>query len=242
MRMQTGPDVRRALAKAPRFPVWVRNCCAVLAVSLSLACAIWSADNPKPTAENTIHVTLPMPVAAQKFPQKVKFFIADVVDRSGNPQPLLLFAGRGGIFMDRLPDATVREALERSLRSSDLLATDNESAGLLLSVYLFHFGLGQGSADFYGKVEFAVTVKDPKTGKSQQVSASGTSISGFAVRKRSIQTNVEESVENALSDAVRNFLRGQALRDAVTSMSAPPSDAPSDSAPSAAQNNSAQQP
>jgi hypothetical protein len=183
-----------------------------------------------------------MPVVPQKFPTPVKFFIADVVDRSGNPQPLLLFGGRGGIFMDRLPDQTIREALERSLRSSDLIAADAQSADLVLSIYLFHFGLAQSSGDFYGKVEFAVMLKDPKTGKSQQVSASGTSIAGFAVRKKSIQANVQESVENALSDAVRNLLRGRALRDAVVGMTTAPPGASSDSSPSAVENNAATRP
>jgi hypothetical protein len=242
MRMRPSRDVHHASARASRYSACLRRSGAALAISLWFACTILSADGQKSTSENTIHVTLPMPVAAQKFPTPVKLFVADVVDRSGNPQPLLLFGGRGGIFMDRLPDATIREALERSLRSSDLLAADNQSADLVLSVYLFHFGLGQSSGDFYGKVEFAVTVKDPKTGKSQQVSASGTSISGFAVRKKNIQANIEESVENALSDAVRNLLRGQALRDAILAMTAAPSGASSDSAPPASENNAATQP
>ena len=163
------------------------------------------------------------------------------VDRSGNPQPLLLFGGRGGIFMDRLPEQILREALERSLRSSDLLAADAQSADLLLSVYVFHFGLAQSLGDFYGKVEFAVMLKDPKTGKSQQVSASGTSIAGAAVRKKNIQANVEESVETALSDGVRNLLRGQGLRDAVAAMTTA-APASSDRAPSATRNSPVTQP
>jgi hypothetical protein len=239
--MRSGRHTDHRSSSALR-PPWLGSAGAVLALSLVFSGAIVAADGQKPTAENTVHVTLPMPVAAQKFPVPLKFFIAEVTDRSGNPQPLLLFGGRGGIFMDRLPDATIREALERSLRSSDLLAANAESADLLLSVYLFHFGLAQSLGDFYGKVEFAVMVKDPKTGKSQQVSASGTSIAGSAVRKKSIQANVEESVENALNDAVRNLLRGQALRDAVAAMATAVPAASSASSPSPAENGPAGKP
>lgn len=240
--MHPSRNIHHDSAKLFEASLWLCRSSAALALSLVLTCALFAADGQKSTSENTVHVTLPMPVAPQKFPVPLKFFIADVTDRSGNPQPLLLFGGRGGIFMDRLPDATIREALERSLRSSDLLATDAESADLVLSVYLFHFGLAQSFGDFYGKVEFAVMLKDPKTGKSQQVSASGTSIAGSAIRKKSIQANVEETVENALSDAVRNLLRGQALHDAIAAMTSAAPAASSASSPSAAENDSAAKP
>src|SRR2546429_8933676 len=76
--------------------------------------------------------------------------------------------------------------------------------------------------DFFGKVELAVVVKNPKTGKSQQVSAAGTSISGVALRKKNIQKHVLEDINNAFGDALRNFLRGQNLRGAITALDVPP--------------------
>jgi hypothetical protein len=147
----------------------------------------------------------------------VKFNVVDVVDRAGNPQPMLVTSGHGTIFVDRLPAEIVRDAIESSLKSADLLATDASSADVTLGVYLFHFGLAAGSGgDYFGKVELAVTVKNPKTGKSQQVSASGTSITRIAMLKKNAMKNLEENLTVALGDAVRNLLRGQALRDAVT--------------------------
>jgi hypothetical protein len=92
--------------------------------------------------------------------------------------------------------------------------------------YLFNFGLSDSSGlDFFGKVEFAVTLKNPKTAKSQQITASGTSIAGGAVRKKNIQKNVQEDIERAFADALRNLLRGVKLRDAVAALDAP-GDAP----------------
>ena len=174
------------------------------------------ANDPKPTPANTIHVVLSEPVPPQKFKPSLKLTIVDVVDRAGNPQPMLVTSGHGDIFVDRLPAEIVRDAIESSLKSADLLATDASSADLTLGVYLFHFGLAASSGgDYFGKVELAVTVKNPKTGKSQQVSASGTSITRIAVLKKNAMKNLEENLTGALGDAVRNLLRGQALRDAV---------------------------
>lgn len=191
--------------------------CGLLAVSFGSDVLTSRADEPKPTADNTIHVALATPVAPQRFPQSLKFIIGEVVDRAGNPQPMLVTSGHGAIFVDRLPADIVRDALETSLKSADLLAADAASAEVVLSVYLFHFGLAPSSGgDYFGKVELAVTVKNPKTGKSQQVSASGTSISRIAVLKKNAMKNLEENLTTALGDAVRNLLRGQALRDAVT--------------------------
>src|SRR5258706_105999 len=72
-----------------------------------LACALTTfsvrADEPKPTPENTIHVQLAAPVPPQKFAKPPKFFISEVIDRSGNPQPMLVLKDRGGMFLDRLP-------------------------------------------------------------------------------------------------------------------------------------------
>jgi len=142
------------------------------------------------------------------------------VDRAGNAQPMLVTSARGGIFVDRLPVDIVREALESSLKTGDVLSPDAASADLVLNVYLFHFGLAPSMGDLFGKVELAVAVKDPKTGKSQQISANGTSISHMAVRKKNEMKNLETDFNGALSDAVRNLLRGQALHDAVASSSA----------------------
>src|SRR6266568_1198348 len=152
-----------------------------------LACVLgcfpaW-ADEPKPTPENTIHVQLAAPVPPQKFARPPKFFISDVTDRSGNPQPMLVLKDRGGVFLDRQPTQITREAIEQSLKSADLLAADATSADLVLQIYVFHFGLAQGSGlDFFGKVEFSVMVKNPKTEESQQIQAKGTSIAKAAVR------------------------------------------------------------
>ena len=183
--------------------------------------SVW-ADEAKPTPDNTIHVTLATPVVPQKFPQPVKFFVGDVVDRAGNPQPMLVTDLHNAIFVDKLPADIVRDALESSLKAADMFAPDAVSADFVLNVYLFHFGLAPSLGDYFGKVELAVTVKDPKTGKSQQVSATGTSISHAAVRKKNAMKNLEQDFNGALGDAVRNLLRGQALRDAVTAAIAAP--------------------
>ena len=191
-----------------------------LALTLCLAAGSAWADDPKPTPENTIHIRLGAPVAPQKFPRAVKFFVGDVIDRAGNAQPMLVTQERGGIFVDRLPVEIVREAMESSLKSADMLAPDAASADLILNVYLFHFGLAPSLGDFFGKIELAVAVKDPKTGKSQQISATGTSISHGAFHKKNEMKNLEADFNGALSDAVRNLLRGQALHDAVGSATA----------------------
>ncbi len=93
------------------------------------------------------------------------------------------------------------------------------SADLVLQIYIFHFGLAQGSGlDFFGKVEFAATLKNPKTDESLQIQAAGTSIANAALRKKNIQKNVQANIEGALEDAVRNLLRGTQLREAVASL------------------------
>src|SRR5713226_1270346 len=184
-----------------------------------LACVSAQADEPKPTPENTIHVQLAAPVPPQKFAKQPKFHIAGVIDRSGNPQPMLVLRDRGGVFLDRQPTQITREAIEQSLKAADLLAADAPTADLVLQVYVFHFGLAQGSGlDFFGKVEFSVMVKNPKTEESQQIQAKGTSIAKAAVRKKNIQKNVQADIEGALEDAVRNLVRGTQLREAVTAL------------------------
>jgi hypothetical protein len=188
---------------------------------LCMASSRAQADEPKPTPENTIHISLATPITPQKFSPPLKFFVGDVIDRAGNAQPMLVTAMRGGIFVDRLPVDIVRDALESSLKSADMLAPDAASADLILNVYLFHFGLAPSLGDFFGKIELAVAVKDSKSGKSQQISASGTSISRAAVLKKNNMKNLEADFNNALSDTIRNLLRGQALHDAVKSSPAP---------------------
>ena len=188
-----------------------------------LACALTTlsvrADEPKPTPENTIHVQLAAPVPPQKFAKPPKFFISEVIDRSGNPQPMLVLKDRGGMFLDRLPTQITREAIEQSLKAADLLAADATSADLVLQIYVFHFGLANGSGfDFFGKVEFSIMVKNLKTEESQQIEAKGTSIANAAMRKKNVQKNVQANIEGALEDAVRNLLRGTQLREAVASL------------------------
>jgi len=187
-----------------------------LATFFLLLRASAAGQDPKPKPENTISVHLGEPVPAQKFANPPKFWISDVIDRSGNPQPMLVLKERGGIFLDRQPTVIVREALEESLRAANLLAMDANSADLVLKIYLFQFGLAQGSQlDFFGKVEFTAMVKNLKSGESLEVKAAGTSIAKVAVLKKNIQKNVQDDVEESLRDAVRNFLRGQQLKDAV---------------------------
>ena len=105
------------------------------------------------------------------------------------------------------------------LKSANLLAADANSADLVVRVYLFHFGLAEGSGlDFFGKVEFSTIVKNPKTGETAEVKATGTSIAKGAAKKKNVQKNVQDDLEESLKDATRNFLRGQQLKDAVAAL------------------------
>ncbi len=205
-----------------RVPVVCRSSfCRGAGILLTLAFTASAAlaDEPKPTPNNTIHVELGEPVKPQTFARALKFFVADVTDRSGNAQPMLVYKPRNGIFLDRTPAEITREGLTTCLKSANMLAADRDSADFILTVYLFRFGLSDSSGmDFFGKVELAVVVKNPKTGKSQQVTAGGTSIAGAAILKKNIQKNVLEDINNAFGDALRNLLRGEKLRDAVTAL------------------------
>src|SRR6202158_3517471 len=197
--------------------------CALVSAGIVLGCALTPgagrADEPKPTPENTIHIQLAAAVPPQKFAKAPKFFISEVIDRSGNAQPMLVLKDRGGVFLDRQPTVIAREAIEQSLKSAGLLAADAASADLVLQIYVFHFGLAQGSGlDFFGKVEFSVMVKNLKTEESQQIQATATSIANAAMRKKNVQKNVQANVEGALEDAVRNLLRGTQLREAVATL------------------------
>jgi hypothetical protein len=215
-----GPAPRTSLD--PNRPTAFLLISALVVLLLSATEGMTFAEDSKPTPENTIHIALATPVAPQKFTQPIKFFVGDVVDRAGNPQPMLVTNARGGIYVDRLPADIVREALESSLRSAEMLSPDAASADMILNVYLFHFGLAPSFGDFFGKVEFAVTIKNPKGGKSQQISASGTSVSHVAKLKKNAMKNLETDFNGALSDAVRNLLRGQALHDAIISATSSP--------------------
>ena len=178
--------------------------------------------DPKKTPQNTVSVKLSEPVRMQTLPKPLKFHVSGVVDRSGDPQPMLVYRPRGGIYLDREPKLLVQAAVEESLKASDALAADAQSADYLMNIYVFHFGLAEGSGfEFYGKVDLNVVVKNSKTGKSMEVPAMGTSIQGTAVRKKNILANVTESIEAALHEALRNLLRGAKLRDALTAMETP---------------------
>ena len=182
-----------------------------------------AAEEPKPTESNTISVKLENDVKPQTFPRPLKFFIENVVDRSANPQPLLVYKPRGGVFLDRQPTEIVRQALQETLQKYELLAAERASADYLLDIYLFHFGLDSSTGmEYFGKVDLNVVVKETASGKSQTVTAIGTSIQGIAFRKKSILKNVEANINEALESAVRNFLRGTKLRDAVASPGAKP--------------------
>ena len=194
-----------------------------------LACGLMAlnvrANDPKPTPDNTIHVELSELVKPQSFARALKFWVADVTDRSGNAQPMLVLKARNGIFLDRTPAEITKEGLTNCLKSADMLAVDRDSADFILTVYLFRFGLRDSSGmDYFGKVELAVMVKNPKTGKSQQVAAAGTSIANVALRKKNLQKNVLENINTAFGDALRNLLRGEKLRDAVTALDVPAAD------------------
>src|SRR5260370_18325105 len=98
------------------------------------------AEEPKPTPENTIHVQFAEPVKAQTFSRPLKFFLVDVIDRSGSAQPMMVFKPRGGIFLDHTPSDITRPGLETCLKSANMLPADRDSADLLLTLYLFNFG------------------------------------------------------------------------------------------------------
>src|SRR5260370_8361002 len=99
------------------------------------------AEEPKPTPENTIHVQLAEPVKPQTFSRPLKFFLVDVVDRSGSAQPMMVFRRRGGIFLDHTPSEITRAGLETCLKSADMVAKDLHSPDFLLPFNLFNFAL-----------------------------------------------------------------------------------------------------
>src|SRR5215472_5019583 len=108
-----------------------------LLLAVTSACGTVYANDPKPTPENTIHVDLSEAVKPQSFARPLKFFVADVTDRSGNPQPMLVYKPRNGVFLDRTPVEITRQGLTNCLKSAEVLAADRESADFILTVYLF---------------------------------------------------------------------------------------------------------
>lgn len=178
-----------------------------------------AADEPKQTPQNTISVHLAAPVKPQTFTRPIKFCVVNVIDRSGDPRPMLVSERRGGIFLDRDRTAIVRQALEDSLRGGGLLAPDEASAEFLLTVYLFQFGPASGSSfAIISKMDMNVVVKSRSTGKSQEVPAVGTSIEPEAARKKNLMKRMQASLEEALEGALRNFLRSVKLREAIESL------------------------
>lgn len=175
-------------------------------------------DNPKQTPANTVSIHID-PVKPQAFPQKTTFYVNRIVDRSGNPQPLLAYAPRGGVFFDREPGAIVRQAVEDSFKSAGMLAADAASADIVLDIYIFEFGLAKGSGfEFFAKVELNVVPRNNSGLKTDPITALGTSIQNRAMLKSNIQKNVTVNVEEALQDAVRSLVRGVKFRDAVLAL------------------------
>jgi len=186
-----------------------------------------AADEPKPTTDNTILIKLDYEIKPQSFARPVKFFVDRVIDRSANPQPMRVLKERGGVFLDKQPTEIVQQAFQGALEKSSLLAADAASADYVLTVYVFHFGLGSGlGAEYYGKVDLNVVVKDVKSGATHEVTALGTSVQGAAVRKKNILKNIEANISEALELALRNFLRGAKLRDVVSPSDDKPSETP----------------
>ena len=85
----------------------------------------------------------------------------------------------------------------------------------MLDVYLFHFGLAEGAGmDYFGKVELNIVMKS-KSGRSQQITALGTSLGNAPMFKKNVQKALKTNLEQAIQAAPQNFLRGTQLRDAV---------------------------
>ena len=205
----------------PMVKTQLRFYTALLCLLSASAITVQGSDTPKQTAANTVSIHVEA-VKPQVFPQKTTFFINRIVDRSGNPQPLLAYTPRGGVFFDREPSEIVRQALEDSFKSAGILAPDAASADLTMDVYLFEFGLAKGSGfEFFAKVELNVVLRNNSGAKSQPVTALGTSIQGRAILKSNIQKNVTTNVEEALQDSIRSLLRGVKFRDAVLALEKP---------------------
>ena len=70
-------------------------------ISLFLIATLALSEEPKPTPNNTISIKLENEIKPQTFPRPIRFFIDKVVDRSANPQPMLVLKERGGVFLAR---------------------------------------------------------------------------------------------------------------------------------------------
>jgi len=174
---------------------------------------------PKPTQKNTITLDKGQPINPQAFARPLKFFIDKCIDRSGNPRPMMMSERRGGVFLDREPAVIVREAVENSLNTASMRASEVSSADYVLELYIFHFGLADSSGmETFGKVEIGCIVKNPRTGKSQNITGMGTSIGKRGTDKKKLKVLLED----ALQDALRNLLRGEKLRDAITGFETSP--------------------
>jgi hypothetical protein len=177
-------------------------------------------EEPKPTDKNTITLEIGQSVNPQSFARPLKLFVDKCIDRSGNPKPMMMLERKGGVFLDREPSVIVREAVEASLNAAGIRAGEAGSADFILELYLFHFGLAESSGfETFGKVDLGCTVKNPRTGKSQNITAMGTSIGKGGANKKKLK----EILEEALQDALRNLLRGTKLRDAIAGLDATPS-------------------
>src|SRR5262249_4958402 len=120
-------------------------------------------DEPKPTPDNTISIKLDNEIRPPNFSRPIKIFVDREGARSANPQPMRVLKERGGVFLDKQPTEIVQEAFQGTLQKASLLAADAASADYVLTVYVFHFGLGSGlGAEYYGKVDLNVVVKDVK--------------------------------------------------------------------------------
>ena len=198
--------------------VKLRSLAVILCFITTIAITAPCSDNPKQTPANTVSIHID-PVKPQVFPQTTSFYVNRIVDRSGNPQPLLAYAPRGGVFFDREPGAIVRQAVEDSFKSAGMLAADAASADIVLDIYIFEFGLAKGSGfEFFAKVELSVVPRNNSGLKTDPVTALGTSIQNRAMLKSNIQKNVTVNIEEALQDAVKSLVRGVKFRDAVLAL------------------------
>jgi len=155
------------------------------------------------------HVQLAAPVPPQKFAKPPKFFISEVIDRSGNPQPMLVLKDRGGMFLDRLPTQITREAVEQSLKAADLLAADAASADLVLQITCSISDLRRARASTFSERSNFRRWSRPQNRGVAADPGGGTSIAECGDAEKNVQKNVQANVEGALEDAVRIFCGGR---------------------------------
>jgi len=199
-----------------------------------------AAKEPKQTPKNTISIQLAAPVKPQTFSRPVTFYVVDVIDRTGDPDPMLVYRTSvrllwrefgQAVFLDREPKSIVRQALEDSLRAAGMLARDEASAEYLLAVYLFRFDVASSAAGLYSRVELNVAMKNPKTGNSEQVSGLGAAVEGREPSPFAEPRYVRAVLTDALEAALRNFLRSTKLPQALETLSVPAPTGPAACAP-----------